>query len=183
MYINIPTFLTIFRIFLVPLFALFFYLPYRESPLICASIFIIAAITDWFDGYLARRLGQATRFGAFLDPVADKVMVATALVLVSSHYHSWWITLPSAIMICREIVISALREWMAEVGKQKCVAVSWVAKMKTSCQMISLVGLLWHPTPFIEQLGFIAIYVATILTFWSMFRYIWAARNECLPLE
>lgn len=123
---NIPTLLTLFRVILIPFFVLAFYLPVVWSPFACALIFFIAAITDWFDGYLARRWNQSTRFGAFLDPVADKVMVAIAMVLVAEHYHTWWVTLPAATMITREIIISALREWMAELGKRSSVAVSWV---------------------------------------------------------
>ncbi len=90
--------------------------------------FCVAAVTDWFDGFLARRWNQSTRFGAFLDPVADKVLVAIAMVLVTEHYHSWWVTLPAATMIAREIIISALREWMAELGKRSSVAVSGLGK-------------------------------------------------------
>ncbi|VEB85118.1 phosphatidylglycerophosphate synthetase [Citrobacter koseri] len=102
---------------------------------VTALIFCIAAVTDWFDGFLARRWNQSTRFGAFLDPVADKVLVAIAMVLVTEHYHSWWVTLPAATMIAREIIISALREWMAELGKRSSVAVSWIGKVKTTSQM------------------------------------------------
>ena len=93
---NIPTLLTLFRVVLIPFFVLAFYLPVVWAPFACALIFLIAAVTDWFDGYLARRWNQSTRFGAFLDPVADKVMVAIAMVLVAEHYHTWWVTLPAA---------------------------------------------------------------------------------------
>lgn len=119
----------------------------------CALIFIFAAITDWLDGFLARRWKQTTRFGAFLDPVADKVMVAMALVLVAEHFHSWWITLPAATMIAREIIISALREWMAEIGKRSSVAVSWIGKVKTTAQMLALFALLWRPNSIVEGEG------------------------------
>ena len=138
------------------------------------------AVTDWLDGFLARRWKQTTRFGAFLDPVADKVMVATALVLVTEHYHVWWITLPAATMIAREIIISALREWMAEIGKRSSVAVSWIGKVKTSAQMLSLVALLWRPDGYVIVAGVIALYIAAVLTFWSMFQYLNAARNDLL---
>jgi CDP-diacylglycerol--glycerol-3-phosphate 3-phosphatidyltransferase len=114
MQFNIPTLLTLFRVILIPFFVLAFYLPVVWAPFACALIFLVAAVTDWFDGYLARRWNQSTRFGAFLDPVADKVMVAIAMVLVAEHYHTWWVTLPAATMIGREIIISALREWMAD---------------------------------------------------------------------
>ena len=134
MQFNIPTLLTLFRVILIPFFVLAFYLPFSWAPFACALIFFVAAVTDWFDGFLARRWNQSTRFGAFLDPVADKVMVAIAMVLVAEHYHTWWVTLPAATMIAREIIISALREWMAELGKRSSVAVSWIGKVKTTAQ-------------------------------------------------
>ena len=118
MQFNIPTLLTLFRVILIPFFVLAFYLPFSWAPFACALIFFVAAVTDWFDGFLARRWNQSTRFGAFLDPVADKVMVAIAMVLVAEHYHTWWVTLPAATMIAREIIISALREWMAETQQR-----------------------------------------------------------------
>ncbi|ACR69451.1 CDP-diacylglycerol--glycerol-3-phosphate 3-phosphatidyltransferase [Edwardsiella ictaluri] len=180
MRLNIPTLLTLFRVILIPFFVLAFYLPFAWAPFVCALIFVVAAVTDWFDGYLARRLKQTTRFGAFLDPVADKVMVATALVLVTEYYHVWWVTLPAATMIAREIIISALREWMAEIGKRSSVAVSWIGKVKTTAQMMALVGLLWRPDIYITVAGIVALYIAAVLTFWSMFQYLSAARSDLL---
>ena len=126
MKLNIPIFLTAFRVVLIPFFVLAFYLPIPSAPFITTLIFFIAGVTDWFDGYLARRLKQTTRFGAFLDPVADKVMVVAALVLIVEYQHSFWVTVPAIIMISREIIISALREWMAELGERNKVAVSWM---------------------------------------------------------
>ncbi|MEX0447129.1 CDP-diacylglycerol--glycerol-3-phosphate 3-phosphatidyltransferase [Xenorhabdus sp. SGI246] len=178
MQLNIPTWLTLFRIALIPFFVLAFYLPFQWAPMLCAIIFIIAAATDWFDGFLARLWKQTTRFGAFLDPVADKVMVATALVLITEYYHTWWITLPTATMIAREIIISSLREWMAELGKRSSVAVSWLGKFKTTAQMAALVALLWRPNVELEVSGFILLYAAAILTFWSMFQYLSAAWGD-----
>ncbi|BCQ39036.1 CDP-diacylglycerol--glycerol-3-phosphate 3-phosphatidyltransferase [Erwinia rhapontici] len=177
---NIPTLLTLFRVVLIPFFVLAFYLPFQWAPLASALIFIFAAVTDWFDGYLARRWKQTTQFGAFLDPVADKVMVAIALVLVAEYFHSWWITLPAATMIAREIIISALREWMAEIGKRSSVAVSWIGKVKTTAQMLSLFALLWRPNSIVEGVGVAALYIAAVLTFWSMFQYLSAARGDLL---
>lgn len=107
-------------------------------------------------------------------------MVATALVLVVEYYNVWWISLPAATMIAREIIISALREWMAEIGKRSSVAVSWIGKVKTMAQMLALVGLLWRPNQWIEILGFVLLYIAAILTFWSMFQYLKASRNDLL---
>jgi len=177
---NIPTLLTLFRVVLIPFFVLAFYLPFEWAPLLCALIFVVAAVTDWFDGFLARRWKQTTRFGAFLDPVADKVMVAMALVLVAEYFHAWWITLPAATMIAREIIISALREWMAEIGKRSSVAVSWIGKVKTTAQMLALFALLWRPNSIVEGVGVAALYVAAVLTFWSMFQYLSAARGDLL---
>ncbi|AWK14279.1 CDP-diacylglycerol--glycerol-3-phosphate 3-phosphatidyltransferase [Candidatus Fukatsuia symbiotica] len=172
MQLNIPTWLTLLRIVLVPFFVLAFYLPFTWAPMFCALIFVFAAVTDWFDGFLARRWKQTTRFGAFLDPVADKVMVVIALMLVTEYYHVWWITLPVAIVITREIIISSLREWMAEIGKGSSMVVSWMGKMKTTAQMLSLVGLLWRPIPIVEFTSIVLLYVAVVLTFWSMFQYL-----------
>ena len=109
--------------------------------------------TDWLDGFLARSLNQTTRFGAFLDPVADKVMVSIALILIAEEYHSIWVTIPAATMIAREVIISALREWMAELGKRASVAVSWVGKIKTATQMFALTMLLWQHNDFIVNVG------------------------------
>lgn len=177
---NIPTLVTFFRVILIPFFVVVFYLPFPWAPFVCALIFCLAAITDWFDGFLARRLNQSTRFGAFLDPVADKVMVAIAMVLVVQHYHNLWITLPAATMIAREIIISALREWMAEIGKRGQVAVSWIGKVKTTAQMLALIGLLWHPNVWIEYTAVVLFFVAALLTFWSMFQYLKAAGKDLM---
>lgn len=117
MQFNIPTLLTLFRVILIPFFVLVFYLPVTWSPFAAALIFCVAAVTDWFDGFLARRWNQSTRFGAFLDPVADKVLVAIAMVLVTEHYHSWWVTLPAATMIAREIIILlCVNGWLNSVN-------------------------------------------------------------------
>ncbi|MGL9769786.1 MAG: CDP-diacylglycerol--glycerol-3-phosphate 3-phosphatidyltransferase [Sodalis sp. (in: enterobacteria)] len=178
MQLNIPTWLTLFRVVMIPFFILAFYLPFKWTPLCCALIFVLAAVTDWFDGFLARRWKQITCFGAFLDPVADKVMVAMALVLVVEHFHSWWITLPAATMIAREIIISALREWMAEIGKRSNVAVSWISKVKTTAQMFALIALLWRPDSIVSGIGIAALHIAMVLTFWSMFQYLYAARDN-----
>ncbi|MCR3755806.1 MAG: phosphatidylglycerophosphate synthase [Sodalis sp. Psp] len=180
MQLNIPTWLTLLRVVTIPFFILVFYLPFKWAPLCCTIIFILAAATDWFDGFLARRWKQTTRFGAFLDPVADKVMVAMALMLVAEHFHSWWITLPAATMIAREIIISALREWMTEIGKCSSVAVSWTGKVKTTAQMLALVSLLWRPDDIMAAMiiGIAALYIAAVLTFWSMFQYLYAAWHD-----
>lgn len=183
MRLNLPTALTLMRVILIPIFIVVFYLPYEWAPFAASIIFVIASITDWLDGYLARRWDQTTRFGAFLDPVADKVLVATALVLIAEYYHSIWISIPALTMIAREVIISALREWMAELGKRSSVAVSWIGKFKTAVQMLALVLLLWHPVKEVVWLGYIAIYIAMGLTYWSMFQYLKAAKDDLLSEE
>ncbi|MBR0573940.1 CDP-diacylglycerol--glycerol-3-phosphate 3-phosphatidyltransferase [Pasteurella atlantica] len=180
MKLNLPTYLTIFRVILIPLFIITFYLPFKYAPEITTLLFFIAGLTDWFDGYLARKWSQVTRLGAFLDPVADKVLVAAALVCVVEHYHTWWITIPAIVMISREIIISALREWMAEIGERANVAVSWMGKVKTTAQMLSLGGLLWRYNFAMEVAAFIALYIASILTIWSMMQYLKASKNSLI---
>lgn len=177
---NIPIFLTMFRVILIPFFVIAFYLPIESSPFITTSIFFIAGVTDWLDGYLARKWKQTTRFGAFLDPVADKVMVVAALVLIVEYQHSLWITIPAIIMISREIIISALREWMAELGERSKVAVSWWGKWKTTAQMLALGGLLWRYNNYMEIAAIILLYIAAILTVWSMIQYLQAAKGSLL---
>ncbi|MDO9960128.1 CDP-diacylglycerol--glycerol-3-phosphate 3-phosphatidyltransferase [Glaesserella parasuis] len=180
MKLNIPTYLTLFRVALIPLFIVSFYLPIQYSAEITTLIFFIASITDWFDGYLARKWNQTTRLGEFLDPVADKVLVAIALVSVVEYYHTWWITIPAGIMIAREIIISALREWMAELGERASVAVSIWGKVKTTAQMLALGGLLWRQAPWMEYTAFALLYIAAILTIWSMLQYLKASKGSLL---
>lgn len=180
MKINIPISLTLFRFFLIPFFVIAFYMDYSWSAAVTAIIFIIASATDWLDGYLARKLNQTTKFGAFLDPVADKVLVTIALVLIAEHFHSWWVTIPVAIMIAREIIISALREWMAELGKRSSVKVSWAGKLKTSLQMICLTALLWRSGLTVTSIGMIALYASTALTIYSMCGYLKSAKDTII---
>jgi CDP-diacylglycerol--glycerol-3-phosphate 3-phosphatidyltransferase/cardiolipin synthase len=141
-------------------------------------IFILAAITDGLDGYYARKLGQTSALGAFLDPVADKLMIAVVLVLLVEDQPSIWLALPAAVIIGREITISALREWMAELGASSKVAVSGYGKLKTICQMVALGFLIYHNDLFgipIYSIGMVLLYIASILTLWSMFLYLQAA--------
>lgn len=180
MKLNFPTYLTLFRVALIPLFVVVFYLPITYSPEITTFIFFIASITDWLDGYLARKWNQTTPLGAFLDPVADKVLVAVAFVCVVEYYHTWWITIPICIMIAREIIISALREWMAELGKRTSVAVSIWGKIKTTAQMLALGGMLWRQSDLMETLAFILLYIAAVLTIWSMLQYLKASKGSLL---
>ncbi|MEE4278193.1 MAG: CDP-diacylglycerol--glycerol-3-phosphate 3-phosphatidyltransferase [Halieaceae bacterium] len=177
--LNIPNLLTLLRIALVPVLVLIFYLPFRGHLLVAAGVFALAAITDWFDGYLARRLGQTTPFGAFLDPVADKLMVAVALVLLVERHNDLLFTLAASVIIGREIVVSALREWMAELGRRTSVAVSMIGKVKTAFQMVSIVVLLAvdaeRDGSEVLAAGVILLYVAAGLTLWSMWQYLRAA--------
>ncbi|HLT04979.1 MAG TPA: CDP-diacylglycerol--glycerol-3-phosphate 3-phosphatidyltransferase [Pseudomonas sp.] len=175
---NIPNLLTVLRVLLIPVFILLFYLPFSWSYWAASAVFALAAITDWFDGYLARRLEQSTPFGAFLDPVADKLMVAVALVLLVEEHATLWLTLPAAIIIGREIVVSALREWMAELGARAQVAVSQWGKWKTAAQMGALVILLANPAELTlwVMLGYGLLFIAAGLTLWSMCQYLLAAR-------
>lgn len=177
--ITIPNALTILRILLVPVLVVAFYMPFRNHMPVAAVIFALAAVTDWFDGYLARRLGQMTAFGAFLDPVADKLMVAVALVLLVERHDTLLFTLAACVIIGREIVVSALREWMAELGQRTSVAVSYVGKVKTAFQMIAITGLLAiNPatdTGWPLALCYVVLYTAAILTLWSMTIYLKAA--------
>jgi CDP-diacylglycerol--glycerol-3-phosphate 3-phosphatidyltransferase len=177
--INIPNAITIARILLIPVLVVVFYLPFKNHLLFAAGIFAFAAITDWIDGYLARKLGQMTAFGAFLDPVADKLMVAIALVLLVERHATMLFTLAACVIIGREIVISALREWMAELGERTSVAVSYIGKVKTTFQMTAIVGLL-AIDPLTDESWLLAssymmLYAAAILTLWSMIIYLKAA--------
>lgn len=183
--LNIPNLLTLLRILLIPVLFVVYVLDVKWSNQLATVIFVIAAITDWLDGFLARKLNQYTPFGAFLDPVADKLIVATALVLLATDDNvlNMVISVPLfaaavAIIIGREIVISALREWMAELGKRASVAVSYIGKVKTALQMIAI-GMLIYQEPLfglpIFILGEILLFVAAALTLYSMFVYLKAA--------
>ena len=178
---NLPTLLTLLRILLLPVIVVIFYLPYDWARPLSCLVFTVAAITDWLDGYLARRWNQESRFGAFLDPVADKLMVATVLILMVEFDNSPWLTIPAVVIIGREITISALREWMAEMGQRGTVAVGWLGKVKTTAQMIAL-GMLLYLHDFlglpIYQLGGFALILATVLTIWSMVSYLQAAFRD-----
>jgi len=180
---NIPNILTLIRIGLVPVFVVIFYVPYEWSYMATAIIFALAAATDWLDGYLARSMGQTSAFGAFLDPVADKLMVATALVLLVQDEKTAWLSIPALIIIGREIAISALREWMSNLGERTSVAVSYIGKIKTFAQMFAIFLLLLHnpianfPT---REIGYVLIYAAAALTLWSMAIYLKAALPKLL---
>lgn len=188
---NLPNLMTLARLASIPFFVVVFYLPFGWSDICAAAIFLLAGLTDALDGYLARRLKQTSRFGAFLDPVADKLIVAAALVMLVDEHSNLWIAVPAIVIISREITVSALREWMAEVGARARVAVSAIGKIKTVLQISAITALLAaHPTydasgamemtPLLWG-GYLLLMVATVLTLWSMLNYLAAARPELLP--
>ena len=175
MKVTIPTAITLFRIGLIPLFVLVFYLPFGWSNMAATVIFGIASITDWIDGYLARALKQESPFGAFLDPVADKLMVVVAIVLLVGAHPSIYVVLPSIIIVAREISISALREWMAGLGNSTAVQVSFIGKAKTATQLISLLLMIYNePIFFLPTflIGLSGYYLAAILTIYSIIIYL-----------
>ena len=178
MRITLPTSITLLRIGLIPLFVIVFYLPYGWSNLVATVIFVIAAVSDWVDGYLARSLEQESQFGAFLDPVADKLMVVVVIILLVEAHPSIAIVLPSVVIVAREISISALREWMAELGSRTTVRVSSIGKFKTAAQMTAL-GFMIYYEPLLElpifEIGLVIYYVAALLTIVSMAIYLRAA--------
>jgi cardiolipin synthase len=178
---NIPILLTWLRVALIPLVMGVFYLPDSwlspfDKGVASTTVFIVAAITDWFDGFLARRWNETSAFGAFLDPVADKLMVAGALLVLMEFREVQYIAVISFIIIGREIAISALREWMARIGASKSVAVSSIGKIKTTAQMIAIPMLLFDGKVFgvidAHFWGEILLWVAALLTIWSMFYYL-----------
>ena len=184
MQLTLPTVLTLGRLVLVPILVLLFYLPFEWAGPAAAVVFALGGFTDWLDGYLARRLNQTSSFGAFLDPVADKVMVAIVLVMLVQANPHLWMALPAMVIIGREIVISALREWMAEIGQRAQVAVSSLGKIKTVSQIAALLLMLFHdpigtvPTFLV---GVVLLYMAALLTLYSMVVYLragWSAANR-----
>jgi CDP-diacylglycerol--glycerol-3-phosphate 3-phosphatidyltransferase len=178
MKVTIPTAITLFRIALIPLFVIVFYLPYPWADLAAAGIFAFASITDWVDGFLARALKQESSFGAFLDPVADKLMVVVAIVLIVERHPSIYIAIPSVIIVAREISVSALREWMAQLGSRAAVQVSFIGKAKTTTQLISIL-LMIYSEPYFDlptfQIGLVGYYLAAFFTVVSMVQYLRAA--------
>lgn len=195
---HFPNILTILRIIFIPIFiGLYYYenLPHHEiqagtqtANFYSFLVFTLAAITDLFDGYLARKYQQTSKFGAFLDPVADKLIVCSALVLVVEHFshknpwvaYSWIVTAPALIIIAREILISALREWMAELSKRATVSVSWIGKWKTAIQMIAIAGIIWQQAEWMVYSSLTLLYVAAVLTIISMVQYLHAAWQDLI---
>ena len=184
MHINLPTWLTLFRVLLLPVMVLVFYLPFPGHNITAAIVFVLAAVTDWLDGFLARRMNLTSAFGAFLDPVADKLMVAVTLfLLVESHPEGWSsivMAVTAAVIVGREISISALREWMAEVGLRATVKVAFIGKLKTVMQIVALVVLIvQHEKEAtalrLYHIGEALLVLAGVLTIWSGLYYLRAA--------
>jgi len=182
MRINLPTWLTLFRVLLLPVMVVVFYLPFRGANLTAAIVFVLAGFTDWLDGFLARRMNLTSAFGAFLDPVADKLMVAVTLfLLVQSHPGGWQgvlMAVTASVIVGREISVSALREWMAEIGARSKVKVAFLGKLKTAMQMVALVVLLLQhdaETLRLYHIGEALLVIAGILTIWSGVDYLRAA--------
>lgn len=183
---NLPIFLTWLRILAIPLMVVLYYLPQswitrEEQDIFATWIFVAAAMTDWADGYLARKLNQTSAFGAFLDPVADKLIVAAALIMLVQLGRAD--ALVACIIIGREITISALREWMAKLGAGKSVAVSMLGKIKTTAQMIAIPALLYPAVQLVDGLdtrglGTVLIWIAAFMTLWSMGYYLQMAHQE-----
>jgi CDP-diacylglycerol---glycerol-3-phosphate 3-phosphatidyltransferase len=178
MRLTLPTAITLFRIALIPLFVIVFYLPFSWANVAATGIFFIASVSDWVDGYLARTMQQESAFGAFLDPVADKLMVVVVIVLLVEANPSIYVALPSVVIIAREISVSALREWMAQLGSSATIKVSFIGKAKTTAQMFAL-GFMIFAEPFMGlptfTPGLVIYYIAAILTIVSMVIYLRAA--------
>lgn len=187
MLLNVPIMLTWLRIAFIPLMVVFFYMDYSWAPLAAATTFGFAGLTDWADGYYARKLNQESRFGAFLDPVADKLIVAVALLLIVERESEFWFTLAAIIIIGREVIISALREWMAQIGAGGKVAVAYIGKVKTTAQIMALIFLLYNQDLFgfipMREIGIVALSVATALTVVSMVQYFQGALSSLQMAE
>ena len=178
MKLTVPTMLTLLRILLIPVLVLVFYLPFKWTDFAAALIFAFASITDWLDGWIARRYNQFSAFGAFLDPVADKLMVAVALLLIVQKHPTVWMALWAAVIIGREIAVSALREWMAELGERATVKVAAIGKFKTIVQMVALICLLYQESFLglpMFMIGEWLLAAAALLTLWSGLAYLRAA--------
>ena len=178
MKLNFAIMLTLFRIAAIPAVVICFYSPLPDARPIAAILFGIAAVTDFIDGWVARRFGQHSRFGEFLDPVADKLMVAIVLVMLVQAQSGWFEDIIAMIIIGREITISALREWMATIGERANVQVSFSGKVKTTLQMFGIAFMVYHNDLFgipIYTVGFVLLVAAAVMTIWSMFFYLKAA--------
>ena len=171
---NLPNKITLVRIVMIPIFVIVYYLQLEWNHIISATIFAVAALTDWVDGFIARKYDMVTKFGEFLDPLADKLIVVAALSLLLEVYATPWFAIPAILIIGRELVISGLREWMAKIGLSYKVKVSMIGRVKTWVQMIAIAVLLIASNQylFFTFLGFILIYAAAFMSVWSMIHYL-----------
>ncbi len=175
---NIANAVSVSRVMMVPVVVIVYYSPLSWANWLAAAIFAIASLTDWLDGYLARRLNQTSAFGAFLDPVADKLLVVMTLVLLVANFTSPWFVLPVAVIIAREVFISALREWMASCNQRDLVKVGYIGKIKTTVQMLAIILLLlvqpdWPV--YVVYIGYALIYLSAFFSLWSMGSYVKSA--------
>ncbi|PJK07576.1 CDP-diacylglycerol--glycerol-3-phosphate 3-phosphatidyltransferase [Lysobacteraceae bacterium NML95-0200] len=183
--LTIPTWLTLARIVMIPVLIAVFYLPWKWTSVASMLVFVLAAVTDWLDGWIARRYHLYSAFGAFLDPVADKLMVATALFLIVQTHPTPWMAFWAAVIVGREIAVSALREWMAELGQRAAVKVQALGKFKTIVQMVAIACLLYSPSKSAPEwlwmgrevflIGDWLLAAAALLTLWSGLQYLRAA--------
>ncbi|MCR3755132.1 MAG: phosphatidylglycerophosphate synthase [Candidatus Westeberhardia cardiocondylae] len=174
MKLNFPIVLTLFRIIIIPFFILTFYFTYQYSSIYCTTIFVLSSLTDWLDGFLSRKWNQTTKFGEFIDPIADKIMIITTLILIIEYFNSWYITLLSYIMIIREIVVSILRTCIIKFSNYNIKLISTkLSKLKTSFQMFSLIVLLYDKNIIVENIGVNLLFTATLLAFFSMLQYLY----------
>jgi CDP-diacylglycerol--glycerol-3-phosphate 3-phosphatidyltransferase len=175
---NLANFFTVLRVLMIPLFMGLYYVEFPGHHVLAAFVFILACVTDWLDGHVARKYNQCSRFGAFLDPVADKMLVTITLVILAASYPSPWYVVPAAVIVAREVMVSALREWMAEQRQRDAVAVGNIGKVKTTFQMIAI-GVLLTTDPsgpvLLWGLGYLLINVAAVLTLWSLWTYLRSA--------
>lgn len=175
---NLANFFTVLRVLMIPLFMGLYFIEFPWHRVLASFVFILACITDWLDGHLARKLNQTSRFGAFLDPVADKMLVTITLVILAASYTSPWYVIPAAIIVAREVMVSALREWMAEQRQRDAVAVGMMGKVKTTFQMIAI-GVLLTTDPqgpmLLWFVGYVLINIAAALTVWSLLQYLRSA--------
>ena len=169
--LNLPNIITLTRIALIPVFLIVYYLSDGPAYFYAAFVFWFAGVSDALDGYLARKLNQSTPFGAFLDPIADKVMVTAGFFVIVEQYQSLWVTVPAIAMLGREFIMSGLREWMSALGKRDVVAVSAWGKAKTVAQMLALIDLIWNFNWLLTGLSFIYYYIAFGLTMYSLWEY------------
>ena len=178
---NLPMSITVLRILAIPLVVLFYMMPFQWAHGVAVVLFLLAALSDWLDGYLARLLSQTTDFGAFLDPVADKLLVCVCLVMILGAHPVMGLSIPIAVIIAREITVSAFREWMSGLGKRDAAGVRQIGKIKTGVQMTAIFLLLFYTEAapvWMKWLGYGALWVAALLTVFSLYQYTRLAWND-----